>query len=273
LPHLYRQLLLFKRFSVPANKEQSVVVVIMMTGRRFIDMTRLSILSIANTWITLPKLIINTDGTMAVNEIRKALNFWPGDIIIEEWQTTEDYHINKGRDALVQYGNAHPFGKKLALIFRYAEQRPVVWIDSDILFFNDFTAFIPLNIAGFACGGTEDFAAAYHEAVIKITGNHLYDRYNFNAGLLYVSGQNIYEDFSLKEIIEGIHPKYDFVSEQTIFAHIASKSLGILWSQDVVKNFNSDSQEIKAMPTSHVVARHYTSNVRHLFWRDAFFNL
>lgn len=244
-----------------------------MTGKGFIDMTRLSLLSIANSWLTLPQLIINTDGSMSAEEISEALNFWPAKITVEDWKSTATYHNQKDRTALVTYGDAHPFGKKLALILRYAEQGPIVWIDSDILFFNDFTAFLPQPTNAFACGGTEDFAAAYHDAVLKITGDDLYTKYNFNAGLLYVAGQNIYENFGLKHIIESIHPQYDFVTEQTIFAHIASESLGVIWSKDTVKNYNNDSQQIKAMPVHDVVARHYTSNVRHLFWRDAFFRL
>lgn len=273
LPHLYRRLLRLKKINVLTNKEQSDIVVLMMTGWHFIDMTRLSVLSIVNTWITLPKLIINTDGTMSSSEIRKALNFWPAGITVEDWKSTEEYHLGKGRKALVNYGNLHPFGKKLALILRYAEKCPVLWIDSDILFFKDFTAFLPQPVTDFACGGTEDFVAAYHQEVINGTGSNLYDLYKFNAGLLYVYGKNIYEDFELERLIAGIHPHYDFCTEQTIFAHIASKSLGIIWSKETVKSFNHDSQEIKAMPLDNVVARHYTSNVRHLFWRDAFFRI
>lgn len=245
----------------------------MMTGENFIDMTRLAVLSIAQSWSVLPKLIINTDGSMQTAEIRKQLRFWPGEMVVEDWKNTATYHQNKNRPALVKYGNSHPFGKKLALILRYAEQAPVMWLDSDILFFNDFIPYLPKTLSAFACGGTEDHTSAYHEAVIKHTGNNLYDRYQFNAGLLYVSGQDIYENFNLEQLIAAIHPDYDFCTEQTIFAHLASKSLGIIWSKDVVKTFNSDSQEIKAMTVENVIARHYTSNVRHLFWRDAFFNL
>jgi hypothetical protein len=249
------------------------MVVIMMTGKNFIDMTRLAILSIANTWSVLPKLIINTDGTMAAADILKQLDFWPAEIAVKDWQSTAKYHSEKGRNALVEYGNSHPFGKKLALILHYAENGPVVWIDSDILFFDDFVPFIPQQPSGFVCGGTEDFTAAYHDAVIKGMGNNLYDLYKFNAGILFVQGQNIYEDFALETLLKSIHPHYDFCTEQTIFAHIASKSMGIIWSKEVVKSFNHDLQQIAAMPIKNVMARHYTSNVRHLFWRDAFFHL
>jgi hypothetical protein len=272
LPYLYRRLLRLKKPNALPPKKPLDIMVIMMTGRNFIDMTRLSVLSVAKSWSALPKLIISTDGSMQADELKKQLGFWPGELVVEDWQNTAAYHQHKNRPALVKYGNAHPFGKKLALIIRYAEQAPVIWLDSDILFFNDFIPYLPKPAAAFACGGTEDFTPAYHETVIKHTGNNLYDLYKFNAGLLYVSGRDIYETFNLEQLIEAIHPDYDFCTEQTIFAHIASKSLGIIWSKNIVKSFNADSQEIKAMPVKNIIARHYTSNVRHLFWRDAFFN-
>jgi hypothetical protein len=258
---------------VPADKKQSDVVVLMMTGKYFIYMTRLAVLSIANSWSELPKLIINTDSTITPDEVLESLSFWPGEIAVEKWGATAAYHALKGRKALIKYADMHPFGKKLAIILRFAESRPVVWIDSDILFFNDFVQYLPKAVPGFTCGGTEDFAAAYHEAVIKFTGCDLYGLYKFNAGLLYLSGTGVYEDFDLENLLNTIHPDYDFCTEQSIFAYIASKSLGTLWPLNIVKSFNSDSQQISAMPVKNVVARHYTSNVRHLFWREAFFKL
>lgn len=272
LPHLYRRLLRLKHINDLPPKRPLDLMVIMMTGRNFIDMTRFAVLSIAKSWSAVPKLIINTDGSIPAADVIKQLRFWPGELVVEDWQNTAAYHQHKSRPALVKYGNAHPFGKKLALILRYAEQAPVFWLDSDILFFNDFIPYLPKPASAFACGGAEDFTPAYHEAVIKHTGNNLYQQYLFNAGLLYVHGKDIYENFNLDKLIEAIHPDYDFCTEQTIFAHLASKSLGIIWSKDIVKTFNADSQDIKAMPVKNVIARHYTSNVRHLFWRDAFFN-
>jgi len=237
------------------------------------DMTRLSVLSITSSWSALPKLIISTDGTISADEINKNLSFWPGELVVEYWDNIAAYYTKKGKTELVEYGNTHIFGKKLAIILYYAATTPVLWIDSDILFFKDFLPYIPERTNGFACGGSEDFTAAYHEPVLKGFNNNLYKLYKFNAGLLYVSGDSIYEDFNLQQIIKAIHPDYDFCTEQSIFAHIASKSLGILWSKEIVKNFNEDSQELKAMPINNATARHYTSNIRHLFWRDALFNL
>lgn len=258
---------------VTASKPSSNQVVLMMTGSSVLDMTRLSVLSIAQNWKHLPHLMVTTDGTTSPQIIEKALSFWPGELTVRPWQYIADYHQSKQRGALVNYGDAHIFGKKLATILCYAEEFPVLWVDSDILFFNDFTPFIHQDVTGFACGGTEDFIGAYHEPVINYFKNDLYLKYKFNAGLLFASGKNIYEDFHLEQLINSLHPDYDFCTEQSIFAQIASESLGVIWSEEVVKNYNHDNQQNAPMPVTDVVARHYTSNVRHLFWRDGFFRL
>jgi hypothetical protein len=273
LPKLYRQILKLKRITVAGNKSKSTQVVLMMTGKYHLDMTRLAVLSIANSWDILPRLIIITDGTIAINNVIKKLSFWPGELSVQDWQETADYHSAKQRPALVNYANAHPFGKKMAIILHHANKQPVVWVDSDVLFFNDFTRYIPQNIKGFACGGSEDFMAAYHEAVLKKFDFQLPALYHFNAGILLAFGEGIYEDFTLENVLNAIHPDYDFCTEQTIFALIASKSLGIIWPLEVIKSFSSDTQQVKGMATKNVVARHYTSNVRHLFWRDAIFRV
>jgi hypothetical protein len=273
LTNLYKIALKFKKTKCLQNKKSLNLVVLMMTGKHHLNMTRLALLSIANNWSALPKLIITTDGTITAEDIAKSLSFWPGEMLIKNWDDTVAYHKNKSRSALIRYGNNHPFGKKLAIILHHAENQPVLWIDSDILFFNDFVPYIPKNVTRFACGGTEDNKAAYHDAVLDKIQCNLYDLYSFNAGVLYVSGDKIYENFKLEDVLDSIHPTYDFLTEQTIFAYIASKSMGLLWSKDIIKNFHYDNQQIKAMPVKNVIARHYISNVRHLFWRDAFYNL
>jgi len=255
------------------NKPSAGITVLMMTGKNFIGMTRLCLLSIANNWLSIPKLTIYSDGSMGFAEIKKALNFWPGELDVLAWKDTVAYHSELKRYALITYGEAHPFGKKLAIILHQAETQPLLWIDSDVLFFKDFMPYVPQNINGFAFGGSQDYVTAYHNTVLKKINLKFDQTYSFNAGILYASGKGVYEDFDLESLLRNIHPDYDFLTEQTIFACIASKSLGILWPLNVIRSFNSDNQQIKAMPVQNVIARHYTSNVRHLFWRDAFYNI
>ncbi|WPU91651.1 hypothetical protein SNE25_20240 [Mucilaginibacter sabulilitoris] len=273
LPYFYRHLVKFKTRPKIERKVFPAATIVMMTGKNYLTMSSMSLLSMIKAWDSLPRLVVMGDGTISVPEIKNKISFWPGELLIEDWGVTAAYHSGKKRNALLEYADHHPFGKKLAVILRYAEQSPVVWIDSDVLFFDNFTPFIPQKRDGWACGGSEDFEAAYHHQVLRLLGSNFHDQYKFNAGVLYVSGEGIYEQFDLEQVLAKIHPDYDFCTEQSIFAQIASGSLGVLWSGNVIRNFNADNQQIKAMPVDKIIARHYTSNVRHLFWRDAFFHI
>jgi hypothetical protein len=274
LPLLYKVLLGFKSIKKIAPKPQADVTVITMTGKRLINMTRLSVLSIARNWAVLPRLIVVTDGTISTETVRQKLAFWPGELAVYDWELTAAYHLEKKRNNLVKYAGEHVLGKKMAAILHYAELSPVVWLDSDILFFSDFTKYMPAyNGADYVCAGSEDYSAVYDDRVLKHYDNDLYKLYAFNSGLLYVYGENLYERFAIEPLLEELSSFVYFFTEQTLFAHMASKSLGIMWGLDIIKNFNSDNQSLTAMRVDNVVARHYTTNVRHLFWRDAFFHL
>lgn len=274
LPGLYKTLLNKKSIRKAAAKETLGATIITMTGKRLITMTRCAILSIARNWERLPKLVVVTDGTMTTEELEEQLGFWPGELVVQDWEQTANYHLGKKREKLIKYAGEHVLGKKLAVILHHAEIYPVTWLDSDILFFSDFSAMLPLDTPqGFVCGGSEDHWATYDSRVLKYYNNDLYKHYGFSSGVLYIYGEGIYEQFDIDGLLPELNDYTDFFTEQTVFAHIASKSLGILWGLDTIKNFNSDTQSVKPMPVNGVVGRHYTTNVRHLFWRDAFFHI
>ena len=274
LPATYRQVLKLKTFKA-SQKPSLEAYALMMTGKNHIDLLKLCLASIQKNWEYLPKLIVSSDGSLTPPEIKSKLNFWKGELTVQSLDESLKYHLVKGRNALIKYAEINPFGKKLAIILHHAESKPVLWLDSDILFFKDFTPYIPSGNTkdAFMCGGSADWISAYDDRLIKKFKNNLHEYEGFNAGLLYVSGADIYESFNLEEAIVSLNMNFDFLTEQTIFAHISSKSLGIIWPQNIVRNFNSDNLDIKPMPVTNVVARHYTSNIRHLFWRDAFYNL
>ncbi|WP_316832717.1 hypothetical protein [Pedobacter aquatilis] len=233
-------------------------------------MVKCCLFSISKKWSQLPKLVIISDGSITTEKIKHSLKFWKGAIQIKHWQESITYHQRKNRNAIKSYAELNPFGKKLAIILHYAEIKPVIWIDSDILFFKDFVPYFPNIDMKPACGGSADWKGSYDERLL-IFFNASADEYgSLNAGLVYAYGEDLYEKYRLEEAIKYIHPNYDFLSEQTIFAEIASDSFGILWNQHIIGNYNSDNQSLR--PTSGaLIGRHYTSNVRHLFWRDAFY--
>lgn len=270
LPFIYKKVLRFKSFKTKA-KPLDHTIVITMTGRAHIQLTRVSILSIANKWATLIKLVVYSDGSISDKEIRSNLKFWKGELIVALWLDVANYHEQLGRNALIEYAKKNPFGKKMGIILFHAEKDPVIWIDSDILFFNDFTPFIPKQNSNLLFGGSEDSIQAFDARVLKEMKSKFDVDYKFNAGLLYACGAKIYEQFNIENVLKKMHPDYDFLTEQTIFAHIANQSLKVIWPQHILKSSSEDNQNIIATGVKQIVARHYVSNIRHLFWRDAFF--
>ncbi|MEN0054044.1 MAG: hypothetical protein AAGC65_10255 [Mucilaginibacter sp.] len=272
LPLLYRKLLRYKPLVIKSQKSTSDQVVLMMAGKKIMDLTRLAVFSIAKNWDTLPKLIVSSDGSVSAAEIKKQLRFWPGELIINDWQQSETYHREKNRVNLLKYAESHVLGKKLAVVLHQAEIQPVVWVDSDIIFYQDFNKYITHH-SGFVCGGSEEGHSLYDDRVLDFYKNNLYDHYTFSSGLLNIYGPTIYDDFQLEQLLLEVSNYVHYFTEQTIFAHIASKSIGMPWTRDLIKNHNLDHQQIRPMSPKDVIGRHYTANVRHLFWRDAFFNL
>lgn len=245
-----------------------------MTGKHHLPMLRFSVYAIAKNWMCLPKLTVINDGSVDDSQIIAALSFWKGSFQVVHWSVNANYHEQKDRPALARYAASHPFGKKMAAILHYAEHEPTLWVDSDILFFKDPAAYLPLVETGFVCGGTEDRLRAYDEVVLRLLpSNNLHILPGINAGLLFVFGEGIYEKFDMENMLLQIQPDYAFFTEQTIFAYIASTSLGILWDNSAVKSTQEDNQELRVTIPQALLARHYTSIMRQLFWRDAMFNL
>lgn len=270
LPILYQRLLIFQNYKT-LRKERSDINVLMMTGKNHIDLLKISVLSIARNWDKLPKLTIVSDGSLSLQQIEKVISFWKGELAVQNWADSIAYHKTKNRTSIAAYASANPFGKKMAVILHHAELYPTIWIDSDVLFFKDLSPFIPEYTDGIQCGGSEDNIAAYHDELVHKLHTNTAMLGKFNAGLLYVSGKNIYEKYKLDQLLSEIHPHYNFLTEQTIFAHIASQSQGIIWKEDIIRNFTSDNQDLKPTKIGNSIGRHYPSNVRHLIWRDAFF--
>jgi lipopolysaccharide biosynthesis glycosyltransferase len=246
----------------------------MMTGKHHLELLRMSVYSVAKNWESLPRLVVINDGTVSEEKIRAGLRFWKGELLIQPWELSSAYHAQKSRMALVKYAAAHIFGKKMSVILHHGEQSPVLWVDSDILFFKDPRRFIPVNADEFGCGGTEDWFRAYDDNILALLpDNDLMSRPGMNAGMLYLTGAEIYERFNFEQILANVCPDYHFFTEQTMFSYVAEKSFGILWNQQAVKNIADDRQLLKATIPDEMVARHYTSPMRALFWRDALFNL
>lgn len=276
LPVIYRKLTLTKiAFSKLQKKENSNLTVLLMAGKKHSDYLVITVFSILKYWSVLPKLIISTDGTCSSEVLARKLQFWPGDIFFTTPEETAKYHSKHSRSSISEYADKSAFGKKLAFVIQNIEQAPCLWIDCDIIFYNDFVKYVdlPNRIDSDYFGASEDWTMAYDNFLVDSKYLHLKELPPISTGIFLGYSKNIYNTYSLEELIKESIPNCTHFTEQTILANLCHNSLGVLWSKNLIKNYNEDNQSLKPTNVKDVVCRHYTNNVRHLFWRDAFFNL
>lgn len=276
LPRVYNYVL--DRLPLPndsfVSKEQSELTLLMMAGKKHLSCLRYSLWSIAKSWSSLPRVIISTDGSLTSEQIASALSFWPYPVKVQDWKESADYHLQLNRKSVAEYAAKDPFGKKLAFIIHHSEINPVLWVDCDILFYNDFTRYLPevgSNESNYFAV-SEDWIYAYDVNVVEKFYPDIKNYKPVSTGIMLAYGTSYYNDNNLEEVIKAAIPTCMHFTEQTIFAALANKSLGVLWDTNLIKNYNEDSLSLSPSDVDTFVARHYTNNVRHLFWRDIFFH-
>jgi hypothetical protein len=267
----YRQFLKFLPISPRQPKPEQDLVLLTMTGSKYLELLQQCLLSLYKTWSTLPKLHVVSDGTITTLELEKALKWWPNTKYFSSWEQSVDYHNNMGRKSLVQYAHSHFMGKKLAVILASGEQGSTLWCDSDILWFREISG---LPRAGQPSGlptlkMSEDYQSSYDEQLINYGLEHLSEPPYRNAGFLHIQG-NLLEHCNLQHLIDLAAEDSGHSTEQTIFAEAAYQLGGEVWSNEEVACFEDD--KLSLLPDyagKNWFARHYVGPVRHLFWRDA----
>jgi hypothetical protein len=254
---------------VEQKKDRLSVPLMTMCGREHLLMLEQMLFTIATRWRSLPKVVVVSDGSASLREIRHELRWWPAGLEAVEWETFRDFHKGKGRWELVRYAEKDRFGRKLSAILGIAEQGRILWCDCDILFFSDFSAFMESAPAGPLLETAEDSYYAYDPRLVEGRLQHLFRRPPVNSGLVFCEG-SFYERCGLGEVIQEAIDHCMYLTEQTILAEAVFQAGRIAWDLEVVKMFNDDESTLQ--PT-HLgkgwVARHYVGPIRHLFWRDA----
>jgi hypothetical protein len=268
-PIIYRRLLRILPAPRIRPKPLLRIPLLMMCGRSHLAMLEQALYSIAKNWSQLPELTVVSDGTVSLAEITARVSWWPASVKVESWEASRDYHRHRGLAELVAYAERHPFGRKLSAILAAATQRRILWIDCDILFYSDFTHLIPCEPEGKTCVlTTMDWLYGYDPHLLEILP-HLLTKPPVNTGVAVYEG-DIYEMCNLAPLVERTSTHCDNFTEQTILAEAVFRLGRIVWGLDVIRIFDGDKYSLRPSFTGlNWIARHYVTNVRHLFWRDA----
>jgi hypothetical protein len=234
-----------------------------MTGRKIHRMTEQMVFSFCQSWEALPqRLIVISDGTRSAQKIRKDFSFWKGDVEIADWkQCLSDY--SGDLDTMKNFCDSSIYGRKFVSMLHYAKQEPILFSDSDVLWFDKMLD-VPSGGNQFCIKLSEDLEHSYNEDLIDHMGwDRLRKSGPMNVGVVYLNGDFVKQNPWADEAIRELGPSYQF-PEQTI---MAAASAGDCWPLSTVYIGMDDLHSKLARRGE--AARHYVSNGKIKFWRDA----
>lgn len=236
-------------------------------------MLRETLNSIIKNFRDIPSIFIFTDNNLSPEECYKVLN-WQQQTSINIISANDCISFHKENQDLVSFAKMNPMGLKLAAILQTAAQgKPVLYCDTDVLWFGDPKHLINEMLANdqISLSLSYDFQPAYDQALVE-RGNLsiLNSPPYFCAGILLYKLTTKTIEENLARILPLVAKESNHFSEQTIFSYL----------NKICGGFGMDEQEFQIslkdqyhfFPNkNNPIARHYIGPVRHLFWRDAFF--
>jgi hypothetical protein len=232
--------------------------------------------SIYSNFQTLPDIYIITDHSLSASHCSKAISaFCRKDITIIAGSTLLSELDNENR-YLLQFACQNPLGLKLAAILHVVKKgKPTLYCDTDVLWFKDPFQELSglLKKTNFQMALSEDIQAAYDTSLIETCKlQELNSSPSFCSGILFIKRFEKEHFEIIYNLLPSVISQSTHFTEQTILAFL-NKRCGN-WSLDNRKFtlLFDDKQDFLPPKRRVVIARHYVGEVRHLMWRDAFFN-
>jgi hypothetical protein len=259
----------FKRRRFNKNFSLSIIV-----RKKDLAMSAISLKSFNKKGNTAPKLIVGCDDSLTVE---CALNFyhsWPGGVEAYSISDVAQWHRQKGDELMARFCEAHVFGFKhcLCLMALEMDKNPVLYSDSDVLWFRD-PAQLVAKYSSRSLFGSVDCGLSYNHSLLVNFPEFkslLADRFGINAGFAVFNARPKYGPQEIKFIDRVLVEKpVHIFSEQTLFAILVKKHGAVIDEEDVVIS------EAKSLFPSWIsknwYARHYVSSAREQIWSDAIF--
>jgi hypothetical protein len=256
-----------------AEKPLSDTDLVLFSGLRGAPMMKAVLLSIYYNWEKIPRLTIVSDGT-PIDVLEKAMQFWPFPYEIKPWTDCADFHLARGRQSLVDFAKLNPYSRKLLTVLAEAETRPILYCDTDVLWFAEPR--LPAHQPGNGCTMRISLDNDYHyhlPAIRWLDRFDLMDKPAFNCGVIYLSG-SVYDNYpGFAELIHFMRIFTEPFAEQTTFALLADR-FGDTWTLEEIINSTADAYWPlipKYFFSGGQLARHHVATKHSWFWRDALF--
>jgi hypothetical protein len=266
-----------------ATKPLADTDLLLFSGYKGAKMMKAVLLSMYYNWDKIPRLTLISDGTPK-EVLEAALQFWPYPYEIKSWEDCAAWHRSKGRQSIIDFAHVNPYARKLLSVLAEAEQRPVFYCDTDVLWFAE-----PRLPAPSACptpppapanggiiGISRDNAHHYHPPAIRyLNREDLMEKPAINCGVVYLSG-SVYDHYpDFEGLMQFMRIFNEPFSEQTTFALLADR-LGDTWTLDEIILSTTDLHWPlipRYLFKGTQLARHHVATKHSWFWRDALFIL
>lgn len=241
-----------------------------MVGRKHWLLLRESLLSLCFAWTHVPRLSVISDGTWEEREFRQYFNWWPGSLRVWSPQQTLKLLPKSITPELHRLAEAHPLGLKLAGILALGTEGPLLFVDSDVLWFSDPWANQEKRTLDFVIASGIDPECSYNPALVESVQPTLNTPPFTNSGCVWLQMNELDADFLKKTLVASqVNPHHEF-NEQTIIAALIRNQGRFLPAEFFLVKFDdqhniSPTQTLRNPPHS----RHYVRFMRHLFYRDA----
>ena len=237
-------------------------------GERYLNA---SLTSVYLFWDSLPEVIVVSDGTPLNNIVA-----WPRKLEVISYEKAYDYFKERGNDDLCHYANRIVYGKKFISLAYLTQQSPVLYSDTDVLWYST------PDLSGIPEGATyvkmgSDVATGYYAASMleHLKEDRCLANTPFNAGIMYIGGDiTSYPKWDELCHYLAVHQPPDKsmdYSEQTAFAILANHfNAASYWSHNEVL-IRVDDHYGLAYTLKHspgIMARHYVNTRPVAFWRD-----
>jgi hypothetical protein len=233
-------------------------------------MLRESLFSLYLSWTLLPEITVVSDSTWTASEFADVFGWWPAPITVLTRREICAAASSADLPELADYARESPYGLKLAAIVIEARKQPVLFVDADILWFED-----PLLLLGEPTSWTkprglqESNCHQRREMALRHCAQVLEPPF-VNSGIVALHGELMPLDLLCSMIQEALPFPQDSSCEQTILAAAAKlggeffpEKLSLIDFDDVYR-FRS-----RNMKTEGYYSRHYVHWMRHMLYRDA----
>jgi hypothetical protein len=241
-----------------------------MSDRGHWLMLRESLFSLYRSWDALPTMTVVSDGSWTAAEFAEVFAWWPAPITVLTRNEVCADTLSAGLPELAEYARKSPYGLKLAAIVTQAIREPVLFVDADILWFNDPASLLrdpnswdkPRALQESNCHQREDMAQRHCPRVLEPPF--------VNSGIVATKGELMEPELLRRMVQDALLDPQDSRCEQTVIA--TAVKLGgeffpgklSLVEFDDVRRFRS-----RSMTTEGYCSRHYVNWMRHLLYRDA----